>query len=96
MYIIMHILAIIITIQSERIIMVDHHENAQPIFDAEELTDIEVAIHFLKLMDAHDTYDETQCRINKSKGAFVLAENAIESMTNPYAKKLLSDKISER
>ena len=56
-------------------------------WNAESLTDIEIAIHFLRLFDDARIYGRTS--------VCGLAENAVKNMTNPYAKKMLVEKMTE-
>lgn len=65
------------------------------IFDIGKSTDIELALRLLQLMDAHGELKDIQGNANGKNIIVGMAESATETMTNPFAKKLLKDKIAE-
>ena len=67
--------------------MIYENRDASPVFDPEQLTDLEIAIYFLRLFDNHGVV-----RRNLICG---MAENALKNMTNPFAKKMLVEKMTE-
>ncbi len=64
--------------------------------DNNKSTDIEVAIHILKLMGTHNKSSEIKYRFNGKNPYFVMVEDALETMTNPFARKLLIVKMAEQ
>ena len=56
-------------------------------FDPDQPTDIEVALCLLRLL-------EEPCAVGRDS-VLGMAENAMNSMTNPCAKKLLEDQITK-
>ncbi len=74
--------------------MIYNKRSTEKEFYAEKLTDIEVALHHLKLMDTHGNFRD-QYRVNGGNIYFTMAENALKTMTNPFAKKMLIDKMAE-
>ena len=61
--------------------------------DEENATDIEVAMHVIRLMNGYIELVKAQGN-GYSKSIYIkMAENSLETMTNPYAKKLLLDKM---
>jgi hypothetical protein len=65
-------------------------------FDNNKSTDIEVAIHLLKLMGTQNKSSEIGYIFNGKNPYVVMVEDALETMTNPFARKLLIDKMSEQ
>jgi len=70
----------------------------EQVFDADKLTDIEIAMNLLRLMADNDLQ-----RLNKARkypniaGTYIrMAENAVKTLSNPFARKLLLDKIAEQ
>ena len=63
------------------------------VLDREKLTDIELAFIWLQIL--RDFCEVGSDEMQGSDIAFIfrLVESAMKKMTNPYAKKLLSDKI---
>ena len=66
------------------------------IFDNENFTDIGIALHILQLMDVHNKHRGTQNCANGKNIYVKMAENALTTMTNQFAKKLLIDKIADQ
>ncbi len=61
------------------------------------LTDIEIAMHLLRLMGDNGNQHEfkkAQRSSNVKHTYITMAENAAKTMTNPFAKKLLMNKIA--
>ena len=66
-------------------------------FDSDRLMDIEIAMHLLRLMDDYSDLHEFKKNQKPSNGmnvCYSMAENAIKTMTNPFAKRLLRDRIA--
>ena len=71
----------------------------EQLFDTDKLTDIEVAMKLLRLMDDHNDLRKS----NKSQilsnimGTYIqTVKNTVETLSNPFAKKLLIDKLAEQ
>ena len=60
--------------------------NFERLRDREKMTDIELSLRFYQLIDVQ--YSGENIYIG-------MAENALRTMTNPFARKLLMDKIAE-
>ena len=75
--------------------MSDNHQHLEGLFDPEKLTDIEVALHFWRLMDTPCPSKGVQDYLEEKNYIRILAENALKNMTNPYARKLLEGKMTE-
>lgn len=69
--------------------------NAEKLFNIDEPTDIEIAMSILRFLDDSNKFDKFQDPINERTLMLRLAENALKTMTNPFAKKMLMDKIIE-
>ena len=65
------------------------------VFDTEKSTDIELALRLLQLMNAQGELKGIQGRAKGNNIIVGMTESAIETMTNPFAKKMLEDKIAE-
>ena len=65
------------------------------VFDPEKSTDIELALRLLQLMNAQGELKGIQDHATGKKLIVGMTESAIETMTNPFAKKMLEDKIAE-
>lgn len=66
------------------------------VFDCEKLTDMEVALSLLRLMDdPHQLMKIQRTSIVKST-CIRMVESAVETFTNPYAKNLLMAKLAEQ
>ncbi len=68
----------------------------EQVSDNYKLTDIEVAMNLLRLMDAQSDLHEFQKTQNPSNGMDTyirMAEHAVKTMTNPFAKKLLKSRM---
>jgi len=76
--------------------MISGKGDAGQFFDNNKITDIEVAIHLLKLMGTHNKSSEIKFRFNGKNPYVVMVEDALETMTNPFARKLLIDKMAEQ
>lgn len=62
--------------------------------DCMKKTDIEIAMDFLKLIETrHGVSDHTES-IKKDSALVEMVRNVIKNMTNPFARELLSDRIS--
>ena len=71
----------------------------EQVFDNYKLTDIELAMNLLRLMDAHNDLHEFQKVQNPSNGMDTyirMAEHAVKTMTNPFAKRLLKSRMPEQ
>ncbi len=67
------------------------------VFDSDKMTDMEVALNLLRLMD--DPYyglNKDQRTSNIKSTIIGMAENAIGTLTNPFAKNLLMAKLAEQ
>ena len=69
--------------------------NLEPYFEEKSMTDIEVALHFLRLIDSPCEPYNASMLLNKKTILFELAQTAIKGMTNPYARKLIEDRMTE-
>ena len=67
---------------------------SETLSDKERLTDIEFAMLLLRLMGDPLEHKSVQCQVDGRDINFSIAENALKRMTNPFAKKLLLDKIT--
>ncbi len=76
--------------------MISGKEDTGQIFDTNKSTDIEVAIHLLKIMGTYNKSSEIKYRFNGKNPYLVMVEDALETMTNPFARKLLIDKMNEQ
>ena len=63
----------------------------------DNMTDIESAMNFLQVIGVAETHGhgETQEKSNGPALYISMAENLVEKMTNPFAKKLVKEKIDE-
>ena len=68
----------------------------EQIFDNNNLTDIEIALHILKLMDVYNKHRGTKNCTNGKTIYIEMTKNVLKTMTNPFAKKLLIDKIADQ
>jgi len=70
------------------------------IYDPEQPTDLEIALRILQLIDDRHRFKGMLGRRPQpadGRGAiFGLAKSAAQTMTNPYARKLLLDKLAEQ
>jgi hypothetical protein len=70
------------------------------LYDPEEPTDLEIALRILQLIDDRRRFNGTLGRGRQpadGREAIVgLAKSAAQTMTNPYARKLLLDKLAEQ
>ena len=69
---------------------------SETLSDKERLTDIEVAMLLLRLMDDPFEHKRVQCQVDGRDINYSIVESALKTMTNPFAKKLLLDKITEQ
>ena len=69
-------------------------------YDPEEPTDLEIALRILQLLDERHRFSRTLGRRRQPTDGretiFGLAKNAAQTMTNPYARKMLLDKLAEQ
>ena len=70
------------------------------LYDPEEPTDLEIALHILQLIDDRHRFNGTLDRgpqpAHGREAILGLAERAAQTMTNPYARKLLLDRLAEQ
>ncbi len=59
----------------------------------ERKMDIEVAMNLIQLMDGYIEFGKAHGIDNLSSLYVKMVENSLETMTNPYAKKLLLDRM---
>lgn len=68
-------------------------------FDRDRLTDIEIAMYILRLMDNYEDlpgFKQTQSPSKVASDYIKIAENTAQTMTNPFAKSMLMNKIAEQ
>ncbi len=69
------------------------------LYDPDEPTDLEIALRIMQLIDDrrrfNGTFERGRQAADGREAILGLAENAAHSMTNPYARKLLLDKLAE-
>lgn len=69
-------------------------------YDPEEPTDLEIALRILQLIDERHRFNHTLGQRRRpadgKEAIFGLAKNAAQTMTNPYARKMLLDKLAEQ
>ena len=71
----------------------------EQLFDTDKLTDIEVAMKLLRLMDAHNDLrksNKSQILSHVMRTYASAVKNTVETLSNPFAKKLLMDKLAEQ
>jgi len=56
---------------------------------------MEIALHFLRMLNDDNTLNGDPGSITSNNLIIGLADNAIKDMTNPSAKKLLVDEMTE-
>jgi hypothetical protein len=70
------------------------------IYDPEQPTDLEIALRILQLIDDRQRFKGMLGRRRQPadgrEAIFGLAKSAAQTMTNPYARKLLLDKLAEQ
>ena len=67
----------------------------QQVFDCNKLTDMEIALSLMRLMDDPELNKEQ--RTSNIKNICVqMVERAVETFTNPFAKNLLRSKLAEQ
>ena len=69
----------------------------EQVFDSDKLMDIEIAMHLLRLMDDQSglhEFKKAQRHSNAMSVCYKMAENVIKTMTNPFAKRLLMNRIA--
>ena len=74
--------------------MTVREKNAETLSNKERLTDIEVAMLLLRLIDDSLEHKSVQCQVDGRDINFSIVDSALKTMTNPFAKKLLLDKIT--
>ena len=67
----------------------------QQVFDSNKLTDMEIALSLMRLMDDPEI-NETQRTSNIKDICTQMVERAVETFTNPFAKNLLMSKLAEQ
>lgn len=75
--------------------MMDNIRNYECLFDADKATDIEVAMILTRLMNGHIELVKAQGKGSSRSLYFKMAQNSLKTMQNPFAKKLLLDKMEE-
>ena len=65
------------------------------VFDCSKLTDMEVALSLLRLMDDPEL-NKVQRPSNIKNICTQMVERAVETFTNPFAKNLLMSKLAEQ
>lgn len=65
------------------------------VFDSNKLTDMEIALSLLRLMDDPEI-KEVQRTSNIKTICIRMVESAVETFTNPFAKNLLMAKLAEQ
>ena len=71
----------------------------KPAFNSKKLTDMEIALSLLRLMDDnHSPYElnEFKKTSNDKSACTMMVESAVETLTNPFAKNLLMAKLAEQ
>ena len=66
------------------------------VFDSEKLTDMEVALSLLRLMDDPNPMKSIQKTSGVKSTYCRIVESAVETLTNPFAKNLLRAKLAEQ
>ena len=66
------------------------------VFDSEKMTDMEVALSLLRLMDDPHQMKKIQKTSKVKRTCISMVESAVESFTNPFAKNLLLAKLAEQ
>ena len=73
--------------------------SSEHLYDPEEPTDLEIALRIMQLIDDRQRFNGTLGRgpqpADGREALLGLAESAAQTMTNPYARKLLLDKVAE-
>lgn len=73
--------------------MIANDRNPEKLDDFEKPTDIEIAMQLFHLLDDLREFTRFQSPLDGKHIIIKMAENALGAMTNPFAKKLLMDKI---
>lgn len=71
----------------------------EQLFETDKLTDIEVAMNLLRLMDDHnDLRKSNQNQLLSDVMVYYnrAIKNTVEKLTNPFARKLLIDRLAEQ
>lgn len=71
------------------------YDNGQGGFDMDRATDIEVAMYLVRLMNGNIGLVRAQGSGNSKNLYFSMADRYLKKMTNPFAKKMLLEKMSE-
>ncbi len=67
----------------------------QQVFDSNKLTDMEIALSLMRLMDDPEI-NKVQRTSNIKDICTQMVERAVETFTNPFAKNLLMSKLAEQ
>ena len=67
----------------------------QKVFDCNKLTDMEIALSLIRLMDDPEL-KEVKRASNIKDICTQMVERAVETFTNPFAKNLLMSKLAEQ
>ena len=73
--------------------MVANHAHNEDLINLENPTDIEIAIRILRLLDDPEIFNRGDDPSSGRTFILSMAENAVKTMTNPFAKKMLTDEI---
>lgn len=66
------------------------------VFDYEKMTDMEVALSLLRLMDDPHQMKKIKKTSSVKRTCISMIESAVETFTNPFAKNLLLAKLAEQ
>jgi hypothetical protein len=70
--------------------------NMEDVFDGDRLTDMEVALSLLRLMDDPYQMNDVQRTSSVRNTCIRMVERAVETFTNPFARNLLMAKLAEQ
>jgi len=75
--------------------MIGTKTNPEHFTDFEKQTDIEIALNLLRIMDSPYRISGNQGQDIEKNIIREMVKNTLKDITNPYAKKLLTDKMTE-